>query len=349
MDWFKINKSNTPKKILNTLGLLFITITSNADQLYSISNTDKVESPYKFIEMRKASGNANTIGSTSVHFFQSNNCTDYVGGVTSIASQSNAIDNSSIITFYGDKIFNLGAQFGIKNMSSIKSIAISLHSSDTIVPVANFTGSECGQNRSYCCIPVSCENETCIPTTKLPIQAFSLKKQPEVGDPAEGGVIACTDGGSNNLIVPYSDNNKNIPWEPTDLKKQITIGEDADSLNSGAVNTRAIFKKFTKNKDLEFDPSSYAAGICAQFSTMGGYNIGWFLPAQNQMECIYKNREKIGGFSKDNYWTSTEGSIKSSAPQSTAIFQSFTINISGQDRKSQEYSVRCAKTFDVDS
>jgi hypothetical protein len=33
---------------------------------------------------------------------------------------------------------------------------------------------------------------------------------------------------------------------------------------------------------------------------------GWRLPTKNEFNILYKNREKIGGFRDDIYWSSTE-------------------------------------------
>jgi len=49
---------------------------------------------------------------------------------------------------------------------------------------------------------------------------------------------------------------------------------------------------------------SGAAKACGDL-TASGYN-DWYLPAINELNCLYTNRSAIGGFTDDNYWSSTE-------------------------------------------
>ena len=34
---------------------------------------------------------------------------------------------------------------------------------------------------------------------------------------------------------------------------------------------------------------------------------GWRLPTKDELNLLYENKEKIGGFTDNNYWSSTEG------------------------------------------
>lgn len=119
-----------------------------------------------------------------------------------------------------------------------------------------------------------------------------------VGQDSNGGRIACLGGGTNNLIADTIFR-AGMPWGPDGL-----IG--ASSNTDGALNTSVIVAV----------PGTYAAKVCNDYEvdSLGRtpceagntcYN-DWFMPAIDQLNCLFTNRADIGGFSLGYYMSSTE-------------------------------------------
>jgi len=145
-------------------------------------------------------------------------------------------------------------------MTSIQSIAVTFKSTIDNTPQANFS------NESFACISVTCTagpSGQC--TSALATQSFTLKTTAAIGDPADGGVIACMDGGLNNLIASKVDNATNEPWGSNTVDVP-----NANSGNNGFTNTEAIITALGAN------PS--AAKICTTYSGAGVIHlIGFYL------------------------------------------------------------------------
>lgn len=62
-----------------------------------------------------------------------------------------------------------------------------------------------------CFNQAQCSSGAC--TSGSGTQSFQLKTTAAIGDPADGGVIACMNGGLNNLVAPTTDNREStIVW-----------------------------------------------------------------------------------------------------------------------------------------
>lgn len=143
-----------------------------------------------------------------------------------------------------------------------------------------------------------------------------------IGQSAFGGVIACLNGGSNNLIASAADNSTGIFWGG----QGTLIGASAQSTTDGASNTAAIVAGLGSNGG-----TPYAAKTCDDYEVDSQGNTpcqagntcynDWFLPAGNntgvsgQLNCLYTNRVAIGGFSVAAYWSSTEFDINNARAQ----------------------------------
>jgi len=145
-----------------------------------------------------------------------------------------------------------------------------------------------------------------------------------VGQSSGGGVIACLNGGLNNLIAATVDNPSSpIQWGGSGINVPI-----ASSTTDGATNTANIVACLTNGQGGAqcagsiININTYAAGICSSYQVdsqnqnpcQAGntcYN-DWFLPAGNntnpsgQLNCLYTNKDAIGGFGNNLYWSSTE-------------------------------------------
>ena len=66
---------------------------------------------------------------------------------------------------------------------------------------------------------------------------------------------------------------------------------------------------------------------------------GWALPTKNELNFLYENREKIGGFASNIYWSSTEYSY------GNAWGQRFTNGDQGLSYGGNEYAVRSIRSL----
>lgn len=164
-----------------------------------------------------------------------------------------------------------------------------------------------------------------------------------IGDSLEGGKIACLNGGLNNLITANTNNSDAIVWGGNGTKT------NAQSTVDGGTNTTKIVAVLGIG-------ITYAAGVCEAYEIDSAGNtpciVGnicyndWFLPAMNQLSCMRGNRNQVGGFNKDNYWTSTEDSA---LPTTNAFFLTFAN--SGHPpaaaSKTVAYAVRCVRLINA--
>ena len=156
------------------------------------------------------------------------------------------------------------------------------------------------------------------------------------GQPSAGGVIACINGGMLNLIAATVDNSSSIIWGTF-------VATNASSTTNGAANTALILAVLGSG--------SYAAQLCDTYAIDSQGNTpcqagnvcysDWFLPAKDQLNCLYTNRVAIGGFFTDGYWSSTEFATD----PARAWRQLFSAGGQGAVSKGLTSRVRCVRTF----
>jgi hypothetical protein len=66
---------------------------------------------------------------------------------------------------------------------------------------------------------------------------------------------------------------------------------------------------------------------------------GWRLPTKDELNLLYKNKEKIGGFANNYYWSSTE------VDNNYAWFQYFGSGFQKANYKSATNYVRAVRVF----
>lgn len=170
-----------------------------------------------------------------------------------------------------------------------------------------------------------------------------------IGQSSGGGVIACLNGGLNNLIAATTDNSTSIEWGGVGT----AVGAAAQSNTDGASNTAAIVAALGNNGG-----TPYAAQLCNNYEIDSQGNIpceagnacynDWFLPAGNnagatgQLNCLYTNRVAIGGFNGLAYWSSTEDF---GAPTLGAFLQTFPGGGEFGEIKDNTLSARCVRAF----
>lgn len=156
-----------------------------------------------------------------------------------------------------------------------------------------------------------------------------------IGQSWEGGKIACLGGGLQNLIAATANNSVPLPWGNRP-------GAPGDSFTDGAANTAQIIATVPNAS------GTYAASICSLYEVDSAGNTpcqagntcynDWFLPAKDQLNCLYVNKVAIG-MPNSTYWSSTVLSLF------LAYYQEFvTGGTAGADRNGS-LNFRCVRGF----
>lgn len=130
---------------------------------------------------------------------------------------------------------------------------------------------------------------------------FSCKKEKSssaseiaVGQSYAGGIIFYVDGtGQHGLISSESDCCDSVQWYNGDF---ISTNTFEGNVGKGQSNTTKIIE--VQGNGI------YAASICDQL-VLNGYS-DWFLPSKEELNLLYQQRNLVGGFANDYYWSSTE-------------------------------------------
>ncbi len=273
--------------------------------------------------------------------------------------------NTTAVSLNQQSVYQVGNNAGkanISDMSTVHYIAVVFKSSSTKdVPQSQFGTPDDMDMSNYRCLQVSCSGSSCNEVGGSAPYGFTMKSEGNaaVGDYAEGGVIACLNGGLNDLVVQISDQSSTIKWGGQGTTTSAT------STTDGATNTITIVNCLTFGtgdascSGSSLAQSSYAAGICDDSSISGGYASGWFLPAVDnstlagQLNCLYTNRtpietaaEAAGGspYSNRPYWSSTEFSDERARDQD--IDNSGNITIQRKDNFPLR-TVRCTRSISL--
>ena len=167
----------------------------------------------------------------------------------------------------------------------------------------------------------------------------------QVGDLYGGGKVAYllnpTDSGydanvQHGLIAALSDQSAASAWnnDPELVPPhpvQSFLGTST-GYGSGMANTNLIMA------DQGYS-GPYAAVQCRQHN--GGEFTDWYLPSIDELQILYTNRQLIGGFNSNWYWSSSEYT----ADPSYVYFYSFSYNFSTGALKEQLSAVRAVRTF----
>jgi hypothetical protein len=105
------------------------------------------------------------------------------------------------------------------------------------------------------------------------------------------------------LIAAAADQSAGVAWSPNYSNTWVAIGETGIALYTGKDNTDRITEFYDNSIYSTF---TYAAGIARDYES-GGYD-DWFLPSLSEMLKLCDNRNAIGGFVAEDYWSSSEHS-----------------------------------------
>jgi len=150
-----------------------------------------------------------------------------------------------------------------------------------------------------------------------------------VGESYGGGIVFyITDGGAHGLIAATSDQSAGIQWNNG---LSITTGATGTAMGTGLSNTNTIITSQGATA------TSYAAGLAKAYFV--GVYTDWYLPSQDELNLLYLNRDAIGGFATNSYWSSTEFS------RFLARIQNFSTGGQSNAGKAAAYYVRAIRSF----
>lgn len=152
-----------------------------------------------------------------------------------------------------------------------------------------------------------------------------------IGDSYGGGKIFWLDAsGNHGLIADTGDINTGIKWHNT---VDTLCGASYEAIYVGDLNTNIIVDKQGNGV--------YAAIICRNAAkiTNNEFYSDWYLPSKYELNLLYQQRNLVGNFTSDMYWSSTE------ADASKAWAQSFSNGIMSSDPKSVIRRVRAIRAF----
>lgn len=147
--------------------------------------------------------------------------------------------------------------------------------------------------------------------------------QPSLGEDFEGGKVACLTSLANRNKILISARQDNSPEYGIQWGGFYNGGEaGAFSDDDGKANTAAITSKYGDKTCVDSaNCYNYAAKLCSDYEVDYQGNTpcktgsvcykDWYLPAKNELNCLWQNKTEIGGFKhlEDGgtcYWSSTE-------------------------------------------
>lgn len=113
-----------------------------------------------------------------------------------------------------------------------------------------------------------------------------------VGQSWGGGIIFYVDSTGQHGFISATEDQGKASWGCSET----FIGGTSTGLGTGKDNTDIILKGCGEGNT--------AARICKDL-VLNGYS-DWFLPSRDELYMMYEQRNVIGGFKDDNYWSSSE-------------------------------------------
>jgi hypothetical protein len=143
--------------------------------------------------------------------------------------------------------------------------------------------------------------------------------------PADPGYVA---GQTHGLIAALADRSAGLQWYNGSY---VATGATGTALGAGAANTDTIIA-------VQGAPATaYAAGWTRAYK--GGGYTDWYLPSKDELNELFLNQAKIGGFGPNYYWSSSE------LDAGTAWTQAFDLSSQYAYAKNGPSDVRAVRSF----
>lgn len=156
-----------------------------------------------------------------------------------------------------------------------------------------------------------------------------------IGEYYGGGIVFYIyDNGQHGLIAATTDQSTGIIWYNTSYKNTGTTG---DGFGAGAMNTAMqVATQLGDNPN-----GNFAAKLCADYSvTIAGVTYGdWYLPSKYELNLLFAQKNIVGNFANQFYWSSTEYS------SSEAWYQLFEFGNQFHNGKNYPVNVRAIRAF----
>ena len=164
-----------------------------------------------------------------------------------------------------------------------------------------------------------------------------LEAAPE--DQSAGIVWATTDAFCYNAGGTTDNNNcQTNSIYSGNTTAQATSRTAANGIGKGMANTNQIYARVSNGGGAGgASTSAYAAGIAWAYDHNG--KTDWHLPSRDEWSQLYIQKEKVGGFSTDYYWSSSESSA------TAAWVQNFITGLQNTRPKSTTNYVRPVRAF----
>ncbi len=152
----------------------------------------------------------------------------------------------------------------------------------------------------------------------------------KIGDigPAGGIVFYVSNEGIHGLEAAPTDQ-ASAPWGC--WGQETGVGATATVIGSGGGNTGNIITYCSE--------INTAAHMTDDFE-LNGFS-DWFLPSKDEINLLYSQKDVVGGFVHDQYWSSSEGFNFSG----DAWYQSFIYGYQDPVAKTEVYGVRAIRAF----
>jgi hypothetical protein len=148
-----------------------------------------------------------------------------------------------------------------------------------------------------------------------------------IGESYGGGkVFYVYDNGQHGLIAATTDQSPGIQWYNG---SNTTTNSVRDQVNAGSFNTERII--------INQGAGGYAAQICANYQ--GGGFGDWYLPSKSELNLLYLQKDIIGGFGTNAYWSSGEYNF------TDANYQYFVDGTQFYAYKYYAFAVRAIRAF----